>query len=92
MARTRVTLNHAGMAELLKSAGVRAEMTRRAESVASAARSRAPVESGTYRDSIHVEQATTDRAVARVVADAPYALLVEANTRTLGSSIDAAGG
>lgn len=92
MATERFRLNHAGMAEMLKSGEMAAEMHNRAESVASAARSAAPVDSGAYRGSIRVEDATTDRAVGRVIADVDYALVVEAKTRTLGTALDAAGG
>jgi hypothetical protein len=92
MGRSQFKLNHAGMAQLLKSGEISADMMRRAESAASAARGFAPVESGAYQGSIHAESATTDRAVGRVVADVDYALVVEAKTRTLGRSVDAAGG
>lgn len=92
MARTRVKLNSAGMRELLLSGGVRADMLRRAEQAASAARSTAPVDSGEYRDAISAETDTTDRAVGQVVASAPHSLVVEAKTRNLGRSVDAAGG
>lgn len=92
MARTRVTLNHGGMSALLRSAGVRADMMARAERVAAAARSTAPVQTGAYQASIRVESATTDRAVGRVVADVPYALVVEFGTRNLGAALDAGGG
>lgn len=92
MARTRVQLNHPGMAALLRSSGVAGEMHRRAESALGAAQAAAPVASGAYRASLHVEDVTTDRAVSRVVADVPYALVLEARLRVLGRSIDAAGG
>lgn len=92
MAATRFRLNFAGVGQLLRSSGMAAEMRSRAENVAAAARSAAPVDTGEYRDSITVETATTDRAVGRCVATAPHSLVVEARTRVLGSSIDAAGG
>lgn len=92
MPATRVKLNHPGMRELLHSAGVRADMDRRARVVAAAARSTAPVVSGAYRASITVTDDTTDRAVARVFADIYYALSVEAGHRTLGRALDAARG
>jgi hypothetical protein len=83
-------LDHGGMRALLRSPGVRADLQRRAESVASAARAAAPVQSGAYRNSIHVQSDTTDRAVARVVATVPYAVEVEFDTRTLGRALDGA--
>lgn len=80
-------LDYAGVGELLKSAAVRAAVTSKADGIASAARSSAPVDSGTYRDSITVEQDTTDRAVARVVANAPYSMIIESKTGNLARSI-----
>lgn len=83
-------INHLGMSELLKSTGVRSELTSRASGVLSAAQSSAPVESGAYRGSLRIEQATTDRAGVRVVAGVPYALEVEAATGNLVRALDAA--
>jgi hypothetical protein len=87
-ASNRIVINHAGMSELLKSDGVRALLRDKAEAVASRARSSAPVASGEYRDSIDVVSATTDRAVERVVATAPHALIVEAKTGNLARALD----
>ena len=92
MARRRVRLKSGGVEELLKSAGVRDELTRHAEQVAVAARASAPVDTGAYRDSIRVEQATTDRAVVRVVAGVSYAMAIEAGTGNMARAADAAGG
>lgn len=88
----RIKVNRGGIRAMLGSAGVRDDMTRRAERIAAAARSSAPVRSGEYRDSIRVEQATTGgyRAVARVVSDVPYAGVVEADTGNLARALDAA--
>jgi hypothetical protein len=88
MAR-RIQLDHSGMAAMLKSGEVRAELTRRAERIADAARQRAPVETGAYRDGIHVEQDTTDRAKVLVVAEDWKSSILEARLRILGSAIDA---
>lgn len=91
-----VKLNHAEIGKLLRAEGryrgVRDELTRRMERVEAKAKADAPVETGAYRDSIHIEQDTTDRAVVRVVADVPHAHLVEANTGNLSRALDAAGG
>lgn len=92
MASTRVKLNSPGMAALLKSSDVRAFVTDRAEQVLAAAQDAAPVASGEYRDSLHLVQDTTDRAVTRVASDAPHAYVVEANTGNLARALDAAGG
>lgn len=92
MPRARVRLYHPGMREMLRSSGVAAVLTGKAEQSAAAARASAPVESGTYRDSIRVETDDTGgRARARVVADVDYAMTVEANTGNLLRSLDAAG-
>lgn len=92
MARTKVQLNHAGMAGLLKDDGVRADLTRRMERVLAAAQASAPVATGEYRDSLHIEQDTTDRAAVRVVSDTDHTLVVEATTGSLARALDAAGG
>lgn len=93
MPRAKVRLNSPGVEDLLTAAGVRADLTRRMERVAEHAQSTAPVgETGNYRDSIRVEQDTTDRAVVRVRAAVPYALAVEAHTGNLARALAAAGG
>lgn len=88
----KVKLNTAGIGELLKSAPLRSDLTARMERVLSAAKSGAPVASGTYRDSLRIEQATTDRAVVHVVSDVSYAMAVEARTGNLARALDQAGG
>jgi hypothetical protein len=88
MARS-VKMNYKGVGEVLNSAGVRADLTARAERVLSAAQSSAPVVSGGYRDGLELMQDTTDRAVVRVVATAPYGYVVEANTGNLARALDA---
>lgn len=87
----RVVLKSAGFREMLNSGEVRALLTGKASSVLSSAKANAPVDSGEYAASIHVEQATTDRAVVRVVASAPHAFVVEANTGNLARALDSAG-
>lgn len=81
-------LNSRGIQALLDGAnGVEDMLDAEAEKVASSARSNAPVASGAYRDGIHVETAHTDRMVKRVVADVPYAMVVEADNGTLARSL-----
>ena len=87
MAKVRVELNSPGMRQLLNSGGVARAMRSRAEKAASAARARAPFVSGAYASSINVREARTDRAVARVHADVPYATIVEARHGTLNGSL-----
>ena len=86
----RIKLNSAGVKELLNSEGVRADLTRRAGRVLTAAQLRAPVSSGDYKGSLRIIQATTDRAVVRVGSDAPHAGIVEANTGNLARALDSA--
>lgn len=92
MARIRIEVNKAGIRELLNSSELRADLTRRMQRVEAEAKATAPVESGEHRDSIHIEQDTTDRAVVRVVADAPHSFWVAVKTGHLARALDAAGG
>lgn len=85
----KVTLDHGGMRGLLLSGEVRSELTKRAESVLSAAKDSAPVETGAYRDGLHIEQATTDRAVVRVAGSTDHDWIVEATTGNLARALDA---
>jgi hypothetical protein len=91
MARDKTVLNRRGVDELLNAADVRADLANRADAVEAEAKRIAPVDTGEYRDSIHRESATTDRAVERVVASAPHAGLVEARTGVLVRALNAAG-
>lgn len=92
MARAKVVLDKAGMKALLNDPGVRADLTRRMGPVLAAAQASAPVASGEHKASIHMEQATTDRAVVRVVADSDHSLAVESKTGNLAKALNAAGG
>jgi hypothetical protein len=91
MAQTRIKLNHAGMAQLLKSSGVAADIQRRAEQVAAAARASAPVDTGAYQAGIHVTMEThPSRVEAHVSSDVWYAGILEAKLGILGRALDAA--
>lgn len=91
MARTEVKLNHSAIQEYLDGEhGIEALLEERAQHALSAAQSSAPVASGAYRDSLHIETDHTDRMVKRVVADVDYALVVEANTGNLSRALDSA--
>lgn len=87
----RIKLNSSGIEKVLKSSGTRAVVTDHAEAVLAQAIATAPVLTGNYQASLHIEQDTTDRAVTRVVASAPHAHLVEAQSGTLSRALDAAG-
>lgn len=87
-AKIHIDFNEGFFDEVLNSAGVRAAVDLAAERVASAAKATAPVRTGTYRDSIHVEhEQAAHRQVALVVADAPYSIYVEANTGNLARAL-----
>ena len=92
MAKPKIELNSSGVRALLNDSGVRAFLAGKADAVAAAARSSAPVDSGDYQASIHRVSATTDRAVERVVASAPHALGVEARTGNLARALASVGG
>ena len=92
MARVKVKLLSPGMKALLNDPGVRADLTRRMQPVLAAAIASAPSVTGAHKASIHLVQATTDRAVVRVVADSDHSLVVESKTGHMARSLDAAGG
>jgi hypothetical protein len=80
--------------ELSNSAGVVGLVKDAAERVAEQARKTAPVESGNYRDSIHVEVVPDRqiRTVALVVADDPKTMLIESKTGNLVRALRASRG
>lgn len=90
MAASRVKLNHAGMAALLKSDEVRAIVTPHAEAVLAAAKADPHDDTGEYEAGLMIEQDTTDRAAVRVkgtdwksgILEAKYGIL----QRALGSA------
>lgn len=85
----RIDLNSRGMAELLKSDDVRDALTQRAERVLAAAQADPHDESGAYEAGLHIEQATTDRAVVRVVSGDFKGHILEARYGILARALDA---
>lgn len=84
----KVKLNHGTVQEILDGGnGVEAALDAEANAVLARAEAGAPVVSGGYRQSLHIETDHTDRMVKRVVADVPYAFVVEANTGNLARSL-----
>ncbi|MDF2990798.1 MAG: Bacteriophage HK97-gp10, putative tail-component [Microbacterium sp.] len=74
--------------EIARSAGVRELVTDAADTVRDIARADAPVATGEYRDSIHVEVAEgPDGVVATVVADVRHAMIVESREGTLARAL-----
>ena len=92
MPKTKVKLNHVGVAALLKSDEVRAALTRRAERVLAAAQADPHDDTFDYENGLHIEQATTDRAVVRVVSGNWKGHILEAKYGILSRALDAAGG
>lgn len=74
--------------DLAHSPAVLALCTEVADEIADIARQTAPVDSGDYRNSIHVEAAQrSDRVAAEVVADDPKAMIIEARTGNLARAL-----
>ena len=90
MARTKIVLIHSAIEAMLKEDGVRALLVGPADRVEAAAKASAPVASGAYRDSIHRESATTDRAVELVVADDWKSRIIESRTGNLARALGGA--
>ena len=94
-ATTRFAFNTAGLRELLTSREVAADLDRRGQAVAAAARSQGVMvegeEPGNIALPIEVHTDTTGpRARTTVVAAHPAGLAVEAKHRLLGGALDAA--
>lgn len=87
----RFDLNSGGFKALLNSGEVRGLLTEYAGPVLAAAKADPHDDTHNYENSLHIEQATTDRAVVRVVAGVPYSHAVEANFGVLNRALDAAG-
>lgn len=83
-------LKSSGMKEVLNSSGTRSMLTDKAGPVLAAAQASAPVDTGAYKASLHIEQATTDRAVVRVAGGTDHDWVVEAKTGNLARALDAA--
>jgi hypothetical protein len=88
--RTRIEINHAAMAELLKSEAVERILTGPAQAVMQRAITSAPVATGEYRDSIQLKVVRTDRVVVQVIATAAHSHALESKlgilARALGGS------
>ena len=87
---TTIRLNGPGIREMLDSPDIRAELTKRAESVLAAAQADPHDDTGDYEAGLHIEQATTDRAVVRVVSGDWKGHILEARYGILARALDAA--
>lgn len=90
MAKSKVKLNHAGMAQLLKSDDVRAMLTAKAQPVLAAAQADPHDDTGAYEAGLQIQQATTDRAVVRVVSTDYKGHILEARYGILSRALDQA--
>lgn len=91
MARTQVRINSSEIQSYLDGGhGVDALLRSHAELVLAAAQADPHDASGAYEASLHIEEAHTDRLAVRVVADVPYAMVLEANYGILARSLDSA--
>ena len=79
----RVRINSPEARRILLSLEVRDELRRVAEPIRDRCQASAPVDTGTFAASFQVQDATTDRAVARVVTVDPDGLVKEARFRTM---------
>lgn len=86
----RIKLNTREMGNLLKGSKVRADLTSRMERALAHAKATAPVDTGAYRDGLHIEQATTDRAVVRIAGSTDHDFIVEADHGILARALDQA--
>lgn len=94
---TDITIDEAALATLLHKPGVQRDLHHRADRVVEAAKDTAPVDTGEYRDSIHVEDGPD--ASVLVVSHTDHSIYVEHGTRepghpahfTLTNALDAAG-
>lgn len=88
MSLARFIFKGSGVDAILNSSETRAMLDGPASQIAAVMRANAPVATGALAASITVEDDTTDRAVKRVVANVPYAMVVEANTGFASRSAD----
>ena len=83
MAKVKIVLNSQTMSSILNSSAVRAELRAEARPMLAEAQRRAPVDTGAYKASLQIVDATTDRAVVRVVATDRKAMLIESRMGVL---------
>lgn len=94
MTRVSIKFHEAALQQLLRESSVRADMNRRAGRVRDAARAAAPVETGEYKDKLHVERSTGAKGVEvlTITAGTDHDIFVEARHGILAKAIDAAAG
>jgi len=98
MSLVNIQVDEAALSALLTTPEVRDDMRARGRRVVQAAKDTAPVDTGEYRDSIHLEDGPGDGEVL-IVASADHSIYVEHGTgvpghpahHTLATALDAAG-
>lgn len=91
--QTDVTWNEGYFSTVLRSPGIKAVTDAAIGRVLMATKASAPVDTGAYEDSLHIEHHESKyRESARVVASDPKALLIEAKRGTLAKGLKAAKG
>lgn len=91
MARSRVTLNGAGIRELLRSPAVAAVLRSHAEPVLAAAKADPHDDTGAYESGLHIEERTSkSRVVVRVVSGDFKGHILEAKYGILARALDSA--
>lgn len=97
MSLVSIRIDEAAIESLLTAPAVKQDMRARGRRVVQAAKDTAPVDTGEYRDSIHLEDG--EGAEVLIVASADHAIYVEHGTRvpghpahhTLTNALDSAG-
>ena len=91
MARTRLTLNHAGIQSYLNGGGgVRDLLHAHAQQVLAAAQADPHDDSGDYEAGLHIDEVHTDRLVVRVVSGDWKGHILEAKYGILARALDSA--
>lgn len=97
MSLVNIEIDETALQSLLTAPGVTRDMRARGRRVVQAAKATAPVDTGEYRESIHMEDGEDSEVL--VVASADHSIYVELGTRvrghpahhTLTNALDAAG-
>lgn len=90
----RVTINHREVGRMLRAEGpyhgIRTMLTEKMQPVLAAAKADPHDDTGDYERGLHIEQATTDRAVVRVVSGDWKGYILEARYGILARALDSA--
>lgn len=88
MTRTEVDFNSDFFDNIMRSAGVRKLSDEAASRALAAAQASAPIDTGAYREGLHIEHESSGfRESARVVGSDPKTMLIEAKTGNLARAL-----